>query len=236
MSRVGLLCSSALSLVLTGPPAAVGQGARLDAASFSLFSNGRRVGREQFSVQRIQSQEGAVLELRSESATGERRMATRLDVDSAGTPIRYSFEERTGAELTLQVGGRRVRGRFATLAHSTTGEAAREYMLVPNAIVLDEEGVLQYALLVRGRQLEVGGGVTIPTLSPIGNRRGIVRLVLEANSDSVSIAGTRRDASRWRAVTVSGDAILIWADGDRRMLRVTIASRGFEALRDDVPR
>ena len=164
------------------------------------------------------------------------RVATRMEVDSAGTPVRYSHEGRTGNEVTLRVGGRRIRGRFATLAHSKTGEAAREYLLVPNAIVLDDEGIMQYALLVRDRRLAVGGGMTIPTVSPIGNRRGIVRLVLESGNDTVSFAGTRRDASRWRAVTVSGDAILIWADGEGRMLRVVIVSRGFEALRDDVPR
>ena len=236
MFRAALVPMLLVATVLVSPAPVLGQGARLDAASFSLFSNGQRVGREQFSVQRIQSQEGAVLELRSESATGDRRAAMRLEVDSAGTPVRYSFEERTGAEVTLRLGGRRVRGRFATLAHSSTGEAAREYLLVPNIIALDEEGVMQYALLVRARGLEPGGGVTIPTLSPIGSRRGIVRLVLESRKDSVAIGGTRREATRWRAVTVSGDAILVWADSDGRMLRVSMASRGFEAFRDDVPR
>lgn len=209
---------------------------RLDVGSFTIFVAGQRAGREQFSIRRIQSQDGATLELRAESASGEQRTAMRLETDSAGTPVRYSLEERRGAELTRRLGGQRIRGRFATIARGVTGEAAREYLLAPNAIILEEDGLLQYALLVRGRSAEVGAALTIPTLTPTENRQGVVRLVLETRADTVIIAGARRPAFRWRAVTVSGDARTIWADAEGRLLRVLLQARGLEALRDDVPR
>jgi hypothetical protein len=159
----------------------------------------------------------------------------RLETDSAGTPVRYSVEERRGADVTLRLGGQRVRGRFATLARSSTGEAAREYLLRPGAVVVEDDGIVQYALLVRERTGGAGTGITLPSLTPIANTQGTVRLVLEANSDTIVVAGVRRAARRWRVTVNSGDLRLVWADVEGRLLRLSIPARNLEALRDDVP-
>ena len=226
-------------LVTSGLPThaeAQPQQARLDVGSFTVSVNGQRVGREQFSMQRITSNDGGTIELRSESSVGDTRTAVRLEADSAGTPVRYSVEARRGAEQTLRLGGQRVRGRFATLARSLTGEAAREYLLRPNAVVVEDEGVVQYALLVRGRTLAQGAGITLPSLTPVANSQGVVRVVLEAERDEVVIAGARRVARRYRIVTSSGEVRLVWAEAEGLLLRLNIPSRGLDALRDDVPR
>ena len=233
---VSLDPASALSEPAGTEVAASAQGPRLDVGSFTLYVNGQRAGREQFSLQSITSPDGGAYELRAESAIGERRSAVRLETDSAGTPVRYAVEERAGAVVALRLGGQRIRGRFATLARSTRGEAAREYLLSAGAIVLEEEGVHQYAMLVRSRRLAPGDTLAIPTLTPIENRQSSVRLVLVSRTDSVTIAGSRRDAWCWRAVTPAGDIRTIWADADGRVLRLRIPSRGFEAVRDDIPR
>jgi hypothetical protein len=209
---------------------------RLDVGSFTLMIHEQRAGREQFSLQRLQGADGGAFELRAESAVGDRRTAMRLETDSAGTPVRYSIEERTGASVSLRLGGQRVRGRFQTLSRSTTGESAREYLLVPGAVVLEEDGVLQYAMLVRRTLPAIGDTLSVPVLTPIANRQGTVRLLLESVGDTVSIAGARRAARRWRVLTSSGEVRLVWADNDSRVLRVQIPARGYDALRDDVPR
>ncbi|WP_309673225.1 hypothetical protein [Gemmatimonas sp.] len=210
--------------------------ARLDVGSFTLLVNGQRAGREQFSVQRVTSQDGGTLEARSESAIGDRRVAMRLETDSLGSPVRYSVEERRGADVTLRLGGQRVRGRFATLARSSTGEAAREYLLRPGAVVIEDDGIVQYALLVRDRTLADGTGITLPSLTPIANSQGAVRVVLETSRDTIVVAGVRREARRWRVTAGSGDLRLVWADPEGRLLRLSIPARNLEALRDDVPR
>ena len=150
--------------------------------------------------------------------------------------MRYSVEERRGADVTLRLGGQRVRGRFATLARSSTGEAAREYLLRPGAVVVEEDGVVQYALLLRNRPVPAGGGVTLPSLTPIANSQGTVRLVLETVTDTIVVAGAQRAARRWRVTARGGDLRLVWADAEGRVLRLTIPARHLEALRDDVPR
>lgn len=209
---------------------------RLDEGSFTITVNGQRAGREQFSLQRVATNDGGTIEARSESAVGETRTALRLEADSAGTPVRFSVEARRGAEETLRLGGQRVRGRFATLARSTTGESAREYLLRPGAVVVEDEGLVQYAVLLRGRRLAEGAGVTLPSLTPTANAQGAVRIVLEAERDLVVIAGARRQARRYRLVTATGDTRLVWVEADGLLLRVSIPARGLDALRDDVPR
>lgn len=240
-----LVCATSLAAAGRTPPNPTSrailrptapQPARLDAGSFTVLLNGQRVGREQFSVQRLAPVDGATLEVRSESAVGEKRTAMRLEADSAGTPVRYSVEERQGTEVTLRLGGQRVRGRFATLARSVTGESAREYLLRPQAVVVEDDGFVQHALLLWGRRLVPGDGVTLPSLTPVANAQGAVRIVLEAEADPVVIAGARRVARRWRVVTASGELRLVWTEPEGPLLRVQIPSRGLEAVRDDVPR
>lgn len=227
----GALCIAASELSgQSGAPAT-----RLDEGSFTIIAGGQRVGREQFSIQARSDAEGTVLELRSESSRGELHTALRLEADSAGTPIRYSLEQRQGAEETLKLGGQRVRGRFTTLSRSLTGESAREYLLRPGTVLLEEDGVVQYALLVRLPLAEPEDAITLPSLAPAANSQGPVRIVLESISDTVSIARVRRAARRWRVVSSSSEVRLVWADPDGRLLRMTIPSRGLEALRDDVP-
>lgn len=245
LSHISLLtCLASRSLLAPLPfpePPTVGsplgqQGERLDVGSFTLFVHDQWAGREQFSMQRIVVTDGATLELRAESAVGDKRTAVRLEADSTGSPVRYSVEERTGATVALRLGGQRVRGRFTTLARSTSGEAAREYLLSPGALVLEDNGVLQYALLVRRPPRRVGAADSVPVLTPIANHQGTVVFTLQSTADTVVIAGSRREARRWRLVTDRGEERFIWADADGRLLRVQIPARGFNALRDDVPR
>ena len=91
-------------------------------------------------------------------------------------------------------------------------------------------------MLVRARRASVGDTVVVPTLTPIENRQGTVRLVLVSKTDTVTIAGSRQEAWCWRAFMDAGDMRTIWADVEGRILRLRIPARGFEALRDDVPR
>lgn len=212
------------------PPATV------DVGSFTMYIDNERAGREQFSMQQVATVEGASLALRAESAVGDRRTAMQLETDSLGTPIRYSIEERVGTTVTLRLGGQRVRGRFTTLARSTTGEAAREYLLVPGALVIEDFGVVQYALMIRRRLMAVGDSVAVPILTPAANRQRVVLLTYLTRSDTVAVAGSRRAAHRWQVRSDAGEIRLLWADDEGRLLRLEVPSRRLVAVRDDVPR
>ena len=142
------LAAAAALLLPVAAPQLSAQAGRMDVGSFTILREGARVGREQFSMRRVGSPEGVEFELRAESAIGDRRLATRLETDSAGSPLRYSAEVRNGTAVTLRLGGQRVRGRFATLARTDRGEAAREYLLPDGTVVLEVEAFHQAALLM----------------------------------------------------------------------------------------
>jgi hypothetical protein len=216
-----------------GAPATLGQPGMLDVGSFSILQEGDRVGREQFSLRRVGAADGVEYELRAEAAIGDRRIATRLETDSAGTPLRYSAEVRSGTTLVLRLGGQRTRGRFATLARTDRGEAAREYLLPAGAVVLDAESFHQAALLIIGRRDRTD--FVLRALAPMENREREVRVTLDAPVDTVSVAGVRLLASRWVIDEATGRRV-VWTDAERRVLRVTVPALGLEAIRDDVPR
>ncbi len=212
---------------------AASQPDRVDVGSFTILREGARVGREQFSLRHVGSAEGVAFELRAESAIGDRRLATRLETDSAGTPLRYSAEVREGTAVVLRLGGQRTRGRFATLARTDRGEAAREYLLPAGAVVLETEAFHQAAqLLLAGRGRS---DFQVRALAPMENRERDIRVTLDAATDTVTVAGVRLAATRW-VVDDAGDRRVLWSDADGRVLRVTVPARGLDAIRDDVPR
>jgi hypothetical protein len=209
------------------------QPAPIDVGSFSILREGERVGREQFSLRRVGSADGVEFELRAESAIGDRRIATRLETDAAGTPLRYSAEVRAGASVVLRLGGQRTRGRFATLARTDRGEAAREYLLPEGAVVLEAESFHQAAMLLVGRRDRTD--FLVRALAPMENRERDVRVTLDAAVDTVAVAGVRLAAARW-VIDDSDARRVLWTDADGRVLRVTVPALGLDAIRDDVPR
>ena len=126
-------------LAASRPAAPFAQPGRLDVGSFTLLINGQRAGREQFSVQRVQSPDGGTLEVRSESAIGDRRVAMRLETDSAGTPVRYSVEARQGADVTLRL-WQKLKPRLSPDAVTTVYERV-DRPLVPVIAAMEREGV-----------------------------------------------------------------------------------------------
>ena len=230
------LRTAMLACALVASRVANGQADRIDAGSFSIIKAGQRVGREQFSLRKAPSPEGAGFELRAESNVDERRTAVQLSTDSTGSPVRYAVEIRQGTTVSVRLGGQRVRGRFATQARRLRGESAREYLLAPGTLVLEAEFVHQLCFVLRGRLLSKGEFITIPVISPLENTQREARLTLESVDDSVSLSGTRRTARRWRLEERGGLVRTLWSDGEGRLMRVLIPALSFEAVRDDIPR
>ena len=224
-------------LLQTGLTAsAQAQSDRVDVGSFSIEQQGRRVGREQFSLRKAPAPDGSAFELRSESVSGDRRVAVQLTTDSLGSPVRYSLEIREGTKVTVRAGGQRLRSRFTTQTVRSTGESVREYLLVPGMIVLEADFYHQLAFVLRGRALEVGRTAEIPALSLLDDTQRPLQLTLESRADSVAIAGASRPALRWKLDDGGGLVRTLWGDAEGRLLRVKIPSKSIDVVRDGVPK
>ena len=212
------------------------QADRVDAGSFSIEQQGHQVGREQFSLRKAPAPDGSVFELRSESVSGDRRVAVQLTTDSLGSPVRYSLEIREGTRITVSAGGQRLRSRFTTQTVRPTGESVREYLLVPGMIVLEADFYHQLAFVLRGRAVEVGRTAEIPAVSLLDNTQRQLQLTLDSRADSVRIAGTSRPAFRWTLHDGGGLVRTLWSDAEGRLLRVKIPSKSIDVVRDGVPK
>lgn len=216
----------ALALTAALPMLAEAQQPAIDEGTLVVRRNGAVVARESFSVR---GGLGGRLTVAGTVSQGGNQLTPSLEVDSAsGAPLAYRLQGRTDAgEETIEGNGRP--GRFSTSTRRTGGRAAKEYVLGPLPVLLDEGIYHQYAILGL-----VGRPDAVSVVVPRRNEqlRGTLR---DAGAATVRI--DRRDVpARHFVLEVQGGAHEIWVDGARRLLKVAIPALGIEATREELPR
>jgi hypothetical protein len=229
------LLSAALVAALPVTPLAA-QVATVDEGSFSITRNGAPAGREEFSIRRTPSgaEGGAVYVASATIAYDGRRLSPALRADASGSPLAYQVEVKVGSEVQERLTGQVGRGRFSALTKTPRGESAKEYVVSDGALVLDDDVFHQYFFVARNVR---GGGATIPVVVPRRNAQLSMR-VEDRGSESVTVGGRALDARHLvlREGTTAGTERDVWVDAQGRVLKVSIASRGIVAVRDEPPR
>jgi hypothetical protein len=212
-------------------PSLQAQATVADDGSLTLIRAGDRIGREDFSIRHVPTTAGAFETLtRGVVVAGTRRITVDLSTDSIGLPVRYQFKStddgRSGDIYRAEVVGHRYSARVVR----TTGEAARELLLPPGTLIV-EDGVLHPLQFVVAR-----GAGSVPAVVP--SRGVVVRLTVEeAGADRVSIA-LQSIAARRYLVREAGGTLLreVWVDAAGHLLKVSVPSQQLVAVRDDAPR
>ena len=221
---------SALALLTLALPAvASAQRTVVDEGTLLISRNGAQVGRESFRFQSAEN--GRYLTASSQAAFGAVKLnVPGLSVDSSsGAPLLYRVERQSpdaGVER-LQATGRA--GRLSAVAQRAGGESAKEYVFTGSAVILEEDVYHHYAMLaLTGRM----GPVTV-----VIPRRGVQRAgtIAEAGTGTVSIGG-RAVTARHLTLQLGGEQHDVWVDRTGRLLKVTVAARGIEAVREEAPR
>lgn len=217
----------AAALLLALPSVAPAQRPVIDEGTLLVSKDGSRAGRESFRIQAAEN--GRFLTATGQSVLGDVRITPALSVDSAtGTPVLYRVESRAGSTAErLQATGRP--GRLSAAFHRAGGESAKEYVLSGHVLVLDDDLYHQYALLPL---LGWTGRVTV-----IVPRQGAqhAATVTDRGPASVRVDGQSVPA-RHLVLELPGGNHDIWVDSGGRLLRVSIPSRGVEAVREELPR
>ena len=211
--------------------AARAQVVTVDEGSFALVRNGERIGREDFSIRSAPSAAGRMFVTQGTVVTGTHRLAPGLNADTAGFPVRYQVEVREDRQVTESYAGQSAGNRYSSRSQRDDGESAREYRL-PSGTVAAEDGVIHHLWFVVRR----GAGSRVPVLAP---RRGTLDTL------SVELVGTGRltidvrefEARHFRVRGGSDVSIRdIWVDLQGRLLKVSIPSSKFVAVREEGPR
>lgn len=220
-----------LAIALAGAATALAQtSAVVDEATFMISRKGAPIGRESFRIIRAPGPGGQVFLARATSAIGEDRVATTLATDSAGIPVSYEATLSQRGEVLLRLQGRGRPDRFSVLVQAKGGEAAREYLVRPGTMLLDDDQFHQFYFILRAAR---DSQVTI--IAPRTAHREAMRLE-DMGMESLQIGGQAITARRLALVDSVGGRRELWLDPLGRLLKVSRPDEGLIALRDDPPR
>jgi len=220
-----------VAIALSGAATALAQtSAVVDEATFMISRMGAPIGRESFRIIRAPGPGGQVFLARATSALGEDRVATTLATDSAGIPVSYEATLSQRGEVLLRLQGRGRPDRFSVLVQSKGGEAAREYVVGPGTMLLDDDQFHQFYFVARAAR---DSQVTI--IEPRTARRSAVRIE-DMGLESLPIGGQAITGRRVALVDSAGGRRELWLDPLGRLLKVSVPEKGLIALRDDPPR
>lgn len=220
--------TAALGFALAVAVSPVGAQVRvLDEGSFTLYRNGDRVGREDFSIREAPGAEGRVLVAQATVAIGARRITPGVNADTSGFPTRYQREVRDSGALVEAYSGVAVDGRFSSRLVSPAGESAREFRLPPGTVAADDDIVHQLWFIARR-----GVGATVPVLVPRRNTVDRVR-VERVGPERLSIDLRQFETTHLTIRTLAtGTRRDVWVDGGGRIIKASIPALGLVALRD----
>ena len=226
MPRIAFVVALAM---LAAPPATTPAGAQvvsLDEGSFTLYRDGERIGREDFSIRSAPGANGRVLVAQATQAIGTRRIAPGINADTSGFPFRYQREVRDSDRTVESYSGQTSRDRYSSRLQHADGESAREFRLPVGAVAADDDIVHQLWFIARR-----GAGSTVPVLVPRRNVVESVRVEL-VGAEPLSIDLRRFETIRLALRTTGGAVREVWLGPDGRILKAAIPALHLVALRD----
>jgi len=216
------------ALLLAAVPLAAQQ-RMIDEGTLIVTRNGALVGREVFRIVRSPSASGELYRATANISVGEERITPVLSVDSLGTPVSYDVGVRAGTKPVLQLQARTRPARFAVREQTSTGEAAREYVVPKRYTVLDEDIFHHYYFVSLA-----GTTGAVAVIDPQGHAQTAASLQ-RVGSEQLDIGG--RSLSSTHYILAAGDLRReFWVDTEGRLLKVSIPDRGLLAVRDEPPR
>jgi hypothetical protein len=216
--------------VSAAPRAAAAQESLVDEGTLVISRNGAPVGREAYRVVRAAAGGGQAYRATAIISFDSLRIALRLTTDSAGGPLTYEAEVRTGTVLAAHVDGSGRPGRFSALTKTPHGEAARDYVVGPNPLLLDDDAFDPYffaALPPLRAQFSI--------VNPRAGSQATFRFE-ERGQETIRVGRGAASARHFALITRSGASRDIWVDAQGRLLRVAIPALGLVAQRDELPR
>ena len=214
-------------------PAASAQVVTLDEGTFTVSRGPDRVGREDFSIRRTPGPEGTTVVVATATViNGDRRISPALRATAEGTPLAYQVDVQVAGETRERFRGQAGRGRFSATMRTPSGDSSKEYVVTDGALILDDDIFHQYYFLAKRAP---GSG---PVAVVVPRRNVQVAMTIESRgAESVTIGGQALNATRLAIREQGGTATRdVWIDAQGRVLRVRIADRNIEVLRDDPPR
>lgn len=221
-----------------GPP--IGRAAALassptpldDSGIFVLSFAGRPLGTEKFSIRstadKIEAQAEIQLHVEQDGKTFDFKTSPKLVLNSQFQPLTYSWNQKGSQESHLEVDFRDspTKSRYRTVAGEDDN---RDFDLPRDVVVLDDNVIHHYELVVGRYRLTAGGKQTFKAFIPQEALPGSLS-VEEAGREAVDIQG-RTETLGHLVVSTELARIDLWVDDQQHLQRASIPAAQLEAVR-----
>lgn len=221
---------------LVGVPAAAlpASGVSSDHGTFNISIAGESIGTEKFEIRSTQNTIVTKAEVQLRAKSGGKTFVFKtfpeLTLDFQLRPVSYTWVQNRPRDSRLHID-------FSTSPvkveyHTVDGKNDyREFWLAPNVIILDDNVVYQYELLVSLYDRTSRGSQVFQAFIPQEALPGQVT-VADAGHEQIAVGG-KSESLRHLTVTTQLAHIDLWVDGQGRLQRVAIPSAQFVAERQD---
>lgn len=221
----------AAGLLLAALPASAQIGAN-DAGTFDVQVGGRSAGTEVFEIRQSGAGSGAQIiasgRVNLVVPTGTLDLLTRLETTGfQAEPSAY--EVTVGGTSPRKIVGTIGNNRFSARIATPSGEQMREYVASSGATVLDDGVAHHYYFLAR--RMRNG---SVPVIIPRENRQ-VMAAIRDLGMETVTIGEAEVPLYHLEVQPDGGDLRHVWVDDLGRVIRVTIPTRGYVAVRTQLP-
>lgn len=245
--RYAMVLAGVLALVLPGsafgkPPKDKESGQNVDSGTFAIFTNGRRVATETFSVQEVAGGSQISAQVKTEGSETPTQ-SSELRISAAGDLVRYEWRDLSGSKASLVV---TPNDQFLIERVTTSsGEkpAEQPFLMPSSTMVLDNNFFVQRQLLVwryLGSSCKQDGGKLQCPLSPadfgvlVPQDRTSMRVSLQViGREKVKVNAAERDLLRLD-LKEDNAQWSIWIDDQNafKVMRIVIGGANTEVVRE----
>ncbi len=203
----------------------------LDQGTFVIAREGQEIGREEFAIRPVAGSrgEGGVLAVATVRYR-DRELRAALELTRDHVPVSYQLDVTAQGRAVQRLTGQFGRGRFSVRIASPAHEAAREFPVPPNAVVLDDDVFDQYYFVPRANGPAEQVAVVRPRQTTV-----VTADVRDLGPDTVTVAGRRTAAEHYQVTLPGDDRREIWFSPAGDLLQVALPSSGITATRLGIP-
>ncbi len=247
MARTVLVVGAFWLLLVSSAAAGAGKekesaGPMVDAGSFGVFQNGRRVATETFSIQQSGNGSVATSEFKTEEGADKAVQSSQLQLTVAGDLRKYEWKEVSPGKAQAVV----LPNDNLLIERATNNPQDKQeehpFLLPVSTSILDDyffihREILAWRYLAAGCRQDkgqiacpVGQRAQFGTLNPHARSSMLVSLEF-SGKEKVQIHGVERELNRLNLKGESGEWAL-WLDDHFKLVRILIASEHTEVVRD----
>jgi hypothetical protein len=203
-----------------------------DHGIFDIYAAGKSLGTEKFDIhvrpEQIEAQGEIHLRMEQGGKTMEVRTSSDLVLDPQLRPLSYTWSQKgsESSQLSIDFRSSPVRTRYKTVSGQ---EDRRDFKLVKDVVVLDDNVLHHYQLAVARYDQTKGGKQTFHAFIPQEALPGVIT-VEQTGVEPVSLEGTTLNL-RHVIVTTELARVDLYVDDQAHLQVVSVPAAQFQAVR-----